>query len=148
MKTRQSQADVPTMTAKEFNDLLHCLELQEIYLLKANVSASRDTFAGKAILKFNENAKLTDRTDDRARIDVEYLLTGRCGARNVLRIATTFVVNFRLNTQFPEEFFDIYIKSSLPLQTYPYFREFVQSIVARAGLPILVIPLRKFLLPK
>ncbi len=44
---------------------------------------------------------------------------------------------------FNEEFLKIYLDVNLNYNTWPYFREFVQSATQRAGLPPLTLPFYK-----
>jgi hypothetical protein len=42
-----------------------------------------------------------------------------------------------------DEMFGVFSKTSLPLNTWPYFREFANSIMTRMGLPGVVLPVLK-----
>jgi len=45
--------------------------------------------------------------------------------------------------KFTDEFFDVYKEVSLKLNTWPYFREFVNNITSRMNIPPLTIPFFK-----
>ncbi|NMC42382.1 MAG: hypothetical protein GYA46_00540 [candidate division Zixibacteria bacterium] len=135
------------ISKEKYGELLRCIDLHDIYLTDAKMSANRDALLAGAnvALSFKEEIKLAHTSQDSARVFVDYSFRGKSGNRIVISIFVRFTVVFQLKSDspFPVEFFDVYNKSSLPFQTFPYFREFVQSTVARMGLPPLVLPLRK-----
>lgn len=63
--------------------------------------------------------------------------------KNILRIDLSFELVFTSKETFTQEFFDVYTEDSLPLNTWPYFREFVSSIIQRMNFPPLTLPLFK-----
>ncbi|HTW92419.1 MAG TPA: hypothetical protein VMH22_12020 [bacterium] len=58
----------------------------------------------------------------------------------LLRISCTFEVVYRVAKPMTKDYFQIFCTNNLPLNTWPYFREYVQSTVVRMGLPPLVLP--------
>lgn len=60
-------------------------------------------------------------------------------------IEATLSFKFKSSTPLNDGYFAIYKEVNLPNQSWPYFREFVQSAVGRMGWPPLVLPLMKFL---
>jgi preprotein translocase subunit SecB len=42
-----------------------------------------------------------------------------------------------------KDYFGVFVQVNLPVNTWPYFREFVHSTVSRMGLPPVVLPLVK-----
>ncbi|MFQ6614274.1 MAG: hypothetical protein ACE5D1_05465, partial [Fidelibacterota bacterium] len=60
--------------------------------------------------------------------------------RNPLDIKAKYSVRFSGPDDIPEDFWRIYKELVLPIQLWPYFREFVQSITARMNIPPLTLP--------
>jgi len=145
MKETAAKKTPKKMSSEKYSELLKCVDLHDIYLRSSKVDVNKVAFRDKAELQYKEDAKLIELQDTFARIEVNYLLKAKSKRRNVFEISVRFCVDFETKRDIPTEFFDIYNETSLPLQTFPYFREFVQSTVARMGLPPLIIPLRKFL---
>lgn len=136
------------MTAKQYSELLKCIDIRDIYLLSSKTSVRRDAFRGKAKLDFGEKVNIRELTPDEVQIEVGYSLRAKSGRSQLFNIAVSFMVVFATKREIPREFFDIYNNINLPLQLFPYFREFAQLTISRMGLPPLVIPLRKFLISK
>jgi len=135
------------MSPKQYNDLLGHIDLIDIHLLDLRASLGRNpSFRDKPILEFKEEFSLVQNTNRRVGIEATYFLTAKSQKRKVFGIRAKFAVIFRTDRLIPSEFFDIFDKYSLPLQTFPYLRECANSVVSRMGLPPLVLPLRKYLI--
>lgn len=59
------------------------------------------------------------------------------------QIEARFVLQFASEIQMDEHLFTIFKDINLMMNTWPYWREFVQSGAARMGWPTLTLPLRK-----
>jgi hypothetical protein len=57
-----------------------------------------------------------------------------------IQISATFIVKLKSKETFSDDFFEIYKKISLNLNTWPYLREFVNSITSRMNVPPLTLP--------
>lgn len=141
MNTKQKEKISP----KEYNEFLRDLDLHDVYLkgLKTSI-ASRD-FSGGAMLELGESTEVIDRTADSVTIQVSYSLKAKTKKRKLFDLSAKYYVLFHTRRELPEQFFDKFRVLSLPLQTFPYFRELVNSTISRMGLPPLVLPLRKYL---
>jgi preprotein translocase subunit SecB len=56
-------------------------------------------------------------------------------------ISADYEVFLGTSRGFTDEFFTIYRDLSLPVNVWPYFREFVQNMLGRAGYPPFTLPL-------
>jgi hypothetical protein len=56
------------------------------------------------------------------------------------RISVTFCVSYASKIPMDDKLFDIFKMVNLPLNTWPYFREFTHSAVTRMGWPPLIAP--------
>jgi len=85
--------------------------------------------------------------EGRVEVLVTYNLLARSkGSRKAfLRIKCEYDLVYESAERLPQEFFEMYSKTSLPLNVWPYFREFVQSTSTRMGLPPITMPLFKTL---
>jgi len=99
----------------------------------------------KGKFEFNEVSKLSSHEGDFVTIEIDYTLKAKCGRRLIAQINATYALVFSTDKKIPKEFFDIYKQYSLPLQTFPYFRELTNALFSRMGIPPLILPLRKFL---
>ena len=60
-----------------------------------------------------------------------------------VKISCTYRLKLSSETVIPKEFMDIYTELNLQMNTWPYFREFVQSMIQKAGFPPLTLPFFK-----
>lgn len=134
------------LSAEEYNRLIEYIELTDIYL--ADVQASKPTreLPDQSTFEFGEEVNVLTRDPASAAMEVLYSLKARSGRRKVVDIKAKYVAEFTTSRDIPEEFFVLYNALSLPLQTFPYFRELANSLFSRMGLPPLVLPLRKHLM--
>jgi preprotein translocase subunit SecB len=58
-----------------------------------------------------------------------------------LKITSKYKVMLSIKAELPEEFWEIYLNTTLPLIVFPYFREFVQSTTQRMNIPPLTLPI-------
>jgi hypothetical protein len=59
---------------------------------------------------------------------------------NIAKVSVTFVVKYESKIPMTEEIFRAFKERNLPLNTWPYFREFVQNTFMRMGWTAVVVP--------
>lgn len=131
---------------QEYNKLLSFINLNDVYLKDLKVALISRDFEGGANLTFSEKSELVENENNCIKIQVYYEIQAKSKRRNLFKLSAQYFVLFNSTQQIPAGFFDIFIKHSLPLQTFPYFRELVNSVISRMGLPPLILPLRKYLI--
>lgn len=140
------------MPPEKFNKLLEFLELKNIFVtdLKSslNLKIASKKLQNNPVLNFSEDSKIIELNDDSATLEVSYKLNAKVKTSKLFDITLKYAVLFEQAQKLPEEFYETYQKLSLPLQTFPYFREYTNSIISRMGLPALILPLRKYLVGK
>lgn len=130
---------------KEYNRLLNEIELESLYMSEASATANKSDWEDEATLDLKEKASLIEIKDNRAKMKVDYTLLAKSGEATILKVNVTYIVNFAFKGEVTEDFFELYSVYSLPIQTYPFFREYVNSTVSKMDLPQLWLPLRKYL---
>ncbi len=134
------------ISPKKYNEYLKHVDIADIYLKDFKSTLSTRIFEGKANLQFKEKINLVSYLEKCAIIENSYLIKAKTGKKNIFKIEATYTVVFTTEKELPKEFFEIYNTHSLPLQTFPYLRELVNSTISKMGLPPLILPLRKHLL--
>jgi len=76
-------------------------------------------------------------------IFVRYILTAKVRNKIFLKIEAAYELFFSSEEEISDEFFDIYREISLPFNIWPFFRELVNSLTARMGIPPITLPLFK-----
>ncbi len=128
---------------REYMKMLNKLELRDVYLSEIKSRLFSKDLSPKTAIKLSETFDIEQINDDEAIIKVGYTLKAKSGRKNVLSINASYLVVFSTKETLSREFFELYSRYNLPLQTYPYFRELTNSIVSRMSLPPLVLGLRK-----
>lgn len=133
---------------KSYNELLGLFQLKDLYLKKADfASRSRNPFV-QADIELKESFDNLNIVEDLASIDFIYTLRVKAEGNDIFDLNATYTLQYALNKPLPEEFFVIFSHYTLPLQTFPYFREFVHSISLRMAIPSFVLPIRRTMYAK
>jgi len=131
-------------TRQAYNELIANIQLRDIRLHTGRVSfaAKFPDTPGPELRFAMEDAAEYKIYDWGFRARHRYDLTIKQGESEkvYVKISCTFVTDYRSEQPITDELFDIFKKVNLPLNTWPYFREFVQSSTVRIGLPPLVLP--------
>ena len=136
------------LTPKKYREALQFIELRDIYLKKSDCLLHSRNVSERANIDFQEEIGEAKIVEDIASIEHQYSIKVSTDDKDVFELGATYVLNYELKKTLPEEFFEIYKILSLPIHTYPFFRELVSSMSARFGLPNLIMPLRKNLYSK
>ncbi len=134
------------ISSEEYQKILTGLDLISISLKEAKCYLTSDIkFPGELNIEINSDEKLRIVKEEQVQIIQKYSLDAR--KRNTksrfLQIDLTLMVTLKSKEKFTEEFFNVYKEVSLKLNTWPYFREFVNNITLRMNIPPLTIPLFK-----
>ena len=133
------------MAPEEYRKILDGITLKNLSLLETNakIKSNLKSF-DKMNIDIEEEAKF-EVNDDEIIITQRYNLTGRpIGKKNaILTISAVFALHLESEKEFTEDFFEIYKGLSLPLNTWPFLREFANSMTARMNIPPLTLPLLK-----
>lgn len=134
------------ITPQEYSKQLKCLELANIVLKDIKVTLKTHELTGRNTYHFDEKTELLILDEKSALVEVAYSIKAKSGRKIVADMKAKYLVGFTTSKKLSNEFFVLYNHYSLPIQTFPYFRECVHSLFNRMGLPPLLLPLRKFLL--
>ena len=131
------------LTPKKYREALNFIELRDIYLKQTNCLLHSRTVAESANIEIKDKISDVKIVENVAIIEHQYSIKVASGGTDNFELSATFVLKYELKKTLPEEFYEIYKSVSLPVHSYPFFRELVSSMVTRAGLPKLIMPLRK-----
>lgn len=132
------------MSPKEYSDYLQKVDLVSINFKQYNVK-SQKAYIGphmKIDVKYDTSYELEDVEKTKALTTIVYKLTAYKNKKSefVLKIDCTIQALLEAETTFKEDFLDIYLDVNLNLNTWPYFRAFVQDAAQRIGIPPLTLP--------
>lgn len=132
---------------RTYSVTLEKLELKEIYLESSSVSHNREQILKQKNLKVAVKDKASYvQHDNKLKVTHKYDLnvkTPEMGKGAALKISISFVLTFHTEVTINKDFFDVFQEINLPLNSWPYFREFVQNITQRMNIPPLTLPFVK-----
>jgi len=139
---------------KAISRVANLSELDDVYLLDANITSDPSTREPRGSeLQYTINSKTLKTEDNNFSVLVSFKISAiqkKHSKNPIMTIEAKFVLVYsfdKANTLLPEhieQFAKIYSNES----AWPYWREFVQNMVARMGFPTLTIPVLKFKIEK
>jgi preprotein translocase subunit SecB len=79
-------------------------------------------------------------------VEVRYEINARHKAENdaaAMTVTADFLVEYSIKADVPENAAFAFAQATAPFNSWPYWREFVQSMTTRLGMPALTVPLFK-----
>jgi hypothetical protein len=142
-KNKEKQVS-PKVSPEEYRNMMRGLKLEKIRLVSASLKYNFFQPPMKIVVKSAEKFEKKKESNE-VFVYQDYTLVAQLPKTNQkgVNIKCCYEIVFKTDKDFTEEFFKIYADRSLPLNTWPYFREFVSSMVARMDLPPLTLPLFK-----
>jgi preprotein translocase subunit SecB len=132
---------------KAYSKILGKLELKEIYLESCSVSHNREDILKQKNLKVAVKDKASHiQQENKLIVTHKYDLNVKTPETKrgfALKISICFVLIFHTEVSISKDFFDVFQKINLPLNSWPYFREFVQNMTQRMNIPPLTLPFVK-----
>ena len=129
-----------SISHEDYGKFINKLILNELKLISVNASVV-DQFVPPANLKINDESKCENLENKQIKITMHYRLeavkpdTDKPG----LVVDLTYILLYSSEIPMSDDIFKIYKQSSLRVQTWPYFRQFVHQITLDMHLPPLVL---------
>lgn len=133
------------LTAEEYNALLQQVELKAISIRECSAKLRRDKLYGSADVSIKDKVSWSMEDENTILVDHSYELVAGSGAKKdyALKITCIFSLRYVSETALADGFTEIFTQRNVPLNTWPYFREFVQNMTQRMDLHTLTLPLLK-----
>ena len=143
----KEKSEEKKIDSNTYSKILEKLELREIYLESGFVSHNREEILKQKSLKVAVKDKASYvQHDSKLKVTHKYDLnvkTPEMGKGFALKISISFVLTFYTEVPINKDFFDVFQKINLPLNSWPYFREYVQNMTQRMNIPPLTLPFVK-----
>jgi len=130
------------LSHKEYNNFVRHIEIDDIRIVSAQVNIlDYSYFPSSAEVKWRMKASY-ENSEGQFNVSHRYNVTIRDKETNEdkAKISVTFYVVYSSKTPITNGFFEIFKARNLPLNTWPYFREFVHNITSRVGWPLFIAP--------
>lgn len=130
-----------------YSQFIDGLNLQEIYLKSANINyLEKVNFKKPVLIKTKASARLETLSGNVLKVIQKYNFVAKSKEQEettYLRISCEFAILYSSTVKPTSKEFDVFKNSTLRLNTWPYFREFVHNTIARMNLPPMIAPLLK-----
>ena len=137
------------LSPKEYNEQLSYIDVDQILLNDGSVKVNREHFDlnPDTKLDFQDKIKFDDEKLDGETVSLHQTYTLTCYKKRKrefgFKIVCTFEVIISQEKPLSVDFWEIFTQRNLRVNTWPYFREFVQNMTQRANVPPLTLPLFK-----
>ncbi|MBP7461006.1 MAG: hypothetical protein KBA26_06925 [Candidatus Delongbacteria bacterium] len=130
------------ITPELYHDFIQQIDLKSIVMTEGKFTLN-DIKLHKLRIEVVENHKFKC-IESGFVVITSFTLSGKSDDHCVpLKIECTYQLYYLSEKKMTREIFDIFSQSSLPLNIWPYFREFVHDCSSKMGIPALVLPLVK-----
>lgn len=143
MSNSKSKEDFQVLYSK----FIDGLKLQEIYLKSANINyLEKVNFKKTVLIKTKDSTRLELLSENEFEVYQKYTLEAKSKEeedKTFVRVTCEFAVLYNSKMKPTAKIFKVFKNSTLRLNTWPYFREFVHNSIARMNLPPMIAPLLK-----
>ncbi len=131
-----------------YKEFISQVEMVDIYLRKASIEVFPEKISKDfAVLnKIDDNIQLVDKKEGIFRIShiFRYKMVDKNNQDSVIaKIRFELSLTYSSDKPINKDIFDIFKIMNVPLNSWPYAREFIHSTVMRLGLPPVFLPLYK-----
>ena len=133
------------MDPSAYREFLEQIELETIVLDSCSIKTNRDKIGSNMKLDIRYKVDYTIAEETSAVINLSYNFTATKKIKKDFALKVACVYRMVLSSERPitDEFMEIFTSINARMNTWPYFREFVQNMIQRVGFPPLTLPLLK-----
>lgn len=144
IKKAASQTE-PRLSPQEYRKYLKQTELKSIILISCSARMRSDYFAESMKHSVTDRVKYEISEPNIVKLlhEYQFIITKSTKRDYAVKIVCEFEVELVSEEEISEKFVEIFAKVNLHMNTWPYFREFVQNMLQRMGLPLLTLPFLK-----
>jgi len=129
-----------------YSEFIKELHLKHFYQL--NITASRnEVFSLPAKIHIKNEAEFKNEEKNILKVYTTYKLTATEKGKKEpgMNISVAYLIIYSSKIKMSEEYFEKFSKSSLIVESWPYFRNLVHELTMRMGLPSLVLDVFHYL---
>ena len=145
MKAKKSRKG--KIEPKRYGEILRGIELHDIFLKSCSAEIKREKLEKTKGLKVSIKDKVDKhQSDNKVVVTHKFFLNAKPSEEEkdfVIKISVAFCLVYTSSSPLEDDFFDVFKEMSLPVNSWPYFREFIQSMTQRMNIPPLTLPLVK-----
>jgi preprotein translocase subunit SecB len=136
----------PKIKPEEYNRILASLELKTMFLRETRTRFDEGLVKSEITIDVSETSSFEQKP---GMLEVEYAfkLTGRSPEITTpcVTLHAKYLVRYKVSgtTRVTKEFMNVFSEMTVATLLWSYFREFVNNMVYRMGLPPLILPLKR-----
>ncbi len=135
----------PKIPPKEYADFVKGVDVLDIRFESGEFKDNGFDFASagdKIKVKVSRRAELLEKRQFyfRVRDKLSFAVVDPNSRKHLIDIKASVLVEYSSNQEISEEIFGVFREVNVPVNTWPYFREFVHNCLVRMGYPRLVLP--------
>ncbi|MDA8165083.1 MAG: hypothetical protein M0017_08640 [Desulfobacteraceae bacterium] len=141
----EDKGQKPSISPDEYKGLIKQISLSSLAMERCEASLKREKFGQPLDVKIVDESEYRQLEDSSVEVLQQYKFVAnkRKQREHIVSISCSYRLVYEISFPFRSDFFDIFLKINVPLNTWPYFREFVNSICNRMDIPKFILPLRK-----
>ena len=127
-----------------YNDFIKGLSLKKLFVLESQAEREEDfKLPAKVTIEKEQTYK---NEKDKTKVYIQYVLKAIEEGKKEpgVSISIKYLLECRSDVEMTNEFFDKFAKTSLLIETWPYFRQYVHETVLNMDLPALVLDVLPF----
>lgn len=136
-----------------YSEIIASLELLDVFLVEMRCKRlgypDPDVYP-EVRASFSAGKSRYHQTGEQLDVDQEFsFLVEECGkegekkAHKLFELQGTFSLRYHADIAMDDELFGLFKTRNIPVNLHPYVRELIQSVMARAGLPVFTLPALK-----
>ena len=132
-------------TPEDYNAFIGGVELRSLRLARCEVNATKK-YTGEVL-----EPEVEERSASYEVISTGFMVTNELGFNGrhsergdvLVSIRATFQIEYESIAPVSPELFEIFQRHNLPVNVWPFFREFVHTVLGRVAWPVFVLPALK-----
>ena len=127
-----------------YNDFIKGLSLKKLFVLESQAEREEDfKLPAKVTIEKEQTYK---NEKDKTKVYIQYVLKAIEEGKKEpgVSISIKYLLEYKSDVEMTNEFFDKFAKTSLLIETWPYFRQYVHETVLNMDLPALVLDVLPF----
>lgn len=144
-KILDKEPEQPQISPQAYFEMLKGITLEDLYLNECTALVEKGKVASRETLPYSWDDEVSYKMLSMSLLQAihTFELIAPAGSKKdrALKISCTFVLTYSSKQNLTDEFLKIFSARNVPINTWPYFRELVQSMTQRMNIPPLVLPL-------
>ena len=149
MSDEQPQQDEEKDVEAQYQDMLTALDLKSIRLINSSTTRNPDLEIGASAINVEKTTESAIKEDNKKLFrfieHIELKAVLKDSEQEIFTLSGSFLLNYQSPIEVDSILLEMFASRNLSIHSWPYLREFVQSMSTRMGLPPVLLPL---LLPR